>query len=107
MKRYELEIDTEATESLKVESDTKLTKEQLDRILGREPGRPEMLKMAVPFYEYEGSRYPERIRVSFADGKTAIYELRTEQPAPQLVESVRIIRRWNTGYQAPKRRGKR
>lgn len=107
MKRYEMEIDTEATESLKIESDTKLTKEQLDRILGREPGRPDMLKLAVPFYDHEASRYPERIRVSFEDGHTAVYELRTEQPAPQIIESIRIIRKWKTGYQAPKRREKR
>lgn len=96
MKEYELEIKTE----------TKLTKEQLDRILGKEPGRPEILELAVPYYAYEGSRYPERIRVSFADGQTAVYELRTEKPAP-LVESIRIIRKWNTGYQAPKRRGRK
>ena len=97
MKEYELEIKTE----------TKLTEEQLDRILGKEPGRPAILPKFVPMYQYECSEIPERIRVSFADGQTAVYELRTEQPAPLVVESIRIIRKWNTGYQAPKRRGKR
>lgn len=97
MNEYELEIKTE----------TKLTEEQLERILGKEPGRPAILPKVVPMYKYECSEIPERIRVSFEDGQTAVYELRTEMPPPVIIENIRIIRKWNTGYQAPKRRGRR
>ena len=69
--------------------------------------RPEIMPKVLPIYEYECSEIPEKIRVSFADGQTAVYELRTEQPAPVIMENIRIIRKWKTGYQAPKRREKR
>ena len=63
-----------------------------------EPGRPKMLPHAVPHYERSNSRIPERIRVSFEDGSTAIYDLHTEQPAPVILENIRIIRKWKQGY---------
>ena len=63
--------------------------------------RPEMLTKAVPKYDYDSSRYPDRIRVSFADGSTQIYRIQTELPPPVLVESIEIIRKWHTGYKAP------
>ena len=63
--------------------------------------RPEMLTKAVPKYDYDSSRYPDRIRVSFADGSTQIYRIQTELPPPVLVESIEIIRKWQTGYKAP------
>lgn len=44
------------------------------------------------------SRYPEKIRVSFADGSTAVYDLRVEQPAPVILENIKIIRRM-VGYE--------
>lgn len=69
--------------------------------------RPEIMPSVLPIYEYECSEIPEKIRVSFADGQTAVYELRTEQPAPVIIENIRIIRKWKTGYQAPKRRERR
>ena len=69
--------------------------------------RPEIMPKVLPIYEYECSEIPEKIRVSFADGQTAVYELRTEQPAPVIMENIRIIRKWKTGYQAPKRRDRR
>ena len=75
-----------------------MTKEQIDKILGREPGRPEILQSAVPVYDRESSRYPDSIRVSFMDGHTEIYDLRIEQPAPVIVENIRIIRKWKPGY---------
>ena len=53
------------------------------------------------------SRHPEKIRVSFRDGSTAVYDLRVEQPAPVILENIRIIRRM-VGYE-PKhaRRGRK
>ena len=53
------------------------------------------------------SRHPEKIRVSFRDGSTAVYDLRVEQPAPVILENIKIIRRM-VGYE-PKhaRRGRK
>lgn len=61
------------------------------------PERPETLPKMVPIYEHECSEYPDALRVSFSDGSTAIYELRTEQPHPMVIKSIEIIRKWNTG----------
>ena len=33
-------------------------------------------------YRSEFSRIPEQVRLCFADGTTAVYDLRVEQPAP-------------------------
>ena len=53
------------------------------------------------------SRHPEKICISFRDGSTAVYDLRVEQPAPVILENIRIIRRM-VGYE-PKhaRRGRK
>ena len=75
-----------------------LTKEQIDKILGREPGRPEIMQSAVPGYDHESSRYPDHLRVSFMDGHTEIYDRRIEQPAPVIIENIKIIRKWKQGY---------
>ena len=71
--------------------------------------RPKMIGKALPIYERKNSRIPERLRVSFEDGKTAVYDLHVDMPEP-FVESIRIIRKWNNkGYrnQPTGRRGKR
>ena len=60
--------------------------------------RPQLLDRAVPNYEHDCSIYPDQIRVSFSDGHTEVYDRRVEQPAPQVVESIRIIRKWKQGY---------
>ena len=60
--------------------------------------RPKMLPENVSYYDHEFSRLPDRIRVSFEDGSTAIYELRVEQPAPVIIENIKIIRKWKQGY---------
>lgn len=49
-------------------------------------------------YEHKYGRYPEKIRVSFKDGTTAMYDLRVEQPAPVILENIKIIRRM-VGYE--------
>ena len=56
------------------------------------------MQSAVPVYDRESSEYPEMIRVSFSDGSTAVYELRVEQPAPVIIENIKIIRKWKQGY---------
>ena len=72
-----------------------------------------MLPEPLPTYEHKDSRIPDRIRMSFSDGTTAIYDLHTDQPAPVIYENIRIIRKMKVGYQAatkhqyrPRRRNK-
>lgn len=60
--------------------------------------RPAMLKEMVPIYEHPTSEMPDRIRVSFDNGKTAVYDLHMNQPAPVIIENIRIIRRMKQGY---------
>ena len=70
--------------------------------------RPAILPKPVPVYEYDYSEYPELIRISFSDGTTAVYELRTDQPHPVIMENIKIIRKWKTGYvNQPARRRRR
>ena len=71
--------------------------------------RPELLPGTVSYYDYDISKYPDRIRVSFSDGKTLVYEVRTEQPHPIIVENINIIKRMKQGYvnQPARRRKKR
>ena len=71
--------------------------------------RPKMLPKAVPHYERSNSRIPEQIRVSFNDGSTAVYDLRVEQPAPVILENIKIIHRMRQGYvnQPLRRRGRK
>lgn len=75
----------------------------------KEPERPEMLPAAVAIYDNDSSEIPDRLKVSFISGKTAMYVLQPEMPAPLIRESIRIIRKWRTGYeyQQPRRRRNR
>ena len=79
----------------------------IDRILV-EHNKPTILPKPMPMYERDSSEYPEMIRVSFSDGRTAVYELRVEQPAPVIIENIKIIRKWKQGYvNQPERRRRR
>ena len=69
--------------------------------------RPRMLDKPLEIYDNEFSKYPDRIRVSFADGRTFVYEIRTEQPAPVIEENIRIIRKWKGYVNQPARRRRR
>ena len=69
--------------------------------------RPALLAFPVPIYERTDSEIPEKVRISFTNGTSAIYELHVDQPAPQVIECIRIIRKWNNGYKAPTRRRRR
>ena len=60
--------------------------------------RPEILPEAVPYYATDYSVHPEQVRISFSDGSTAVYDLRQDQPHPVIMENIRIIRKWKTGY---------
>ena len=71
---------------------------EISRVLEKAGARPDLLPGTISYYDYEISKYPDRIRVSFADGKTLVYELRQDQPAPVILENIKIIRKWKTGY---------
>ena len=81
---------------------------ELDKMLEKNM-RPEILPKPVPEYKHEFSKHPESVRLSFDDGSTAIYDLRVEQPAPVILENIKIIRRMKQGYvnQPPRRRGRK
>ena len=63
-----------------------------------EISRPKILPEVVPYYEHDDSLYPEQIRVSFGNSKTIVYEIRVDQPAPVILENIKIIRRMKQGY---------
>ena len=69
----------------------------IDRIL-IEHNRPTILPKPMPVYERDSSTHPEMIRVSFSDGSTAVYDIHTDQPAPVIIENIKIIRKWKQGY---------
>ena len=70
--------------------------------------RPEMLPRPLPIYERTDSEIPERVRISFTNGTSAIYDLHTDQPAPVILENIKIIRRMKQGYvNQPARRRRR
>lgn len=88
---------------MKAETDRKML-DDIDMILSGNP-RPEILPKPLPMYANENSRIPERMRVSFSDGSTAIYQLYADQPAPVILENIKIIRKWKQGYvNKPQRR---
>ena len=60
--------------------------------------RPRILDKPLPKYERDSSKYPDQIRVCFEDGHTEIYDRRIEQPAPVIIENIKIIRKWKQGY---------
>ena len=60
--------------------------------------RPEMLERPVPTYMTADSEYADQIRMKFSDGKTVIYDRRTEFPHPIIERNIEIIKRMKTGY---------
>ena len=53
--------------------------------------RPRVLPEPLPIYEHKESRIPDRIRVSFGDGSTAVYDLHTEMPHPLVLKNIEIM----------------
>lgn len=80
----------------------------LDRVLedietGKQ--RPGILGKVIPIYEHDYSIMPDRIRVLFDDGRTMIYDIHTDQPAPVIVQNIKLIRKMKQGYvNKPQRR---
>ena len=60
--------------------------------------RPELLPVPLAIYEQPDSEIPEKVRISFTNGTSAIYELPVVQPAPVIMENIKIIRRMKQGY---------
>ncbi len=44
--------------------------------------RPPPLPEPAVYYDRQDSRYPDRVRISFEDGHTEIYDKRVNQPRP-------------------------
>ena len=66
--------------------------------------RPEMLAEVLPYYESDISVYPEKVRVSFKDGRTIIYDTTMIQPHELIQENIRIIRKIQQQMEDWKRR---
>ena len=71
--------------------------------------RPQPMPELALTYRTEDSVHPDQIRVSFDDGSTAIYDLRTELPHPVMMRNHEIMAKWsNKGYNnQPARRRRR
>lgn len=70
--------------------------------------RPEILGKVIPIYEHDYSVLPDRIRVLFDDGRTMVYDIHTDQPAPVIVQNIKLIRKMKQGYvNQPERRRRR
>lgn len=70
--------------------------------------RPALLPVPLAIYERTDSEIPEKVRISFTNGTSAVYELHVDQPAPVILENIRIIRRMKQGYvNQPARRRRR
>lgn len=68
--------------------------------------RPKHLREIVPIYDFEDSKYPTSIRLSFDDGHTMIYDLRFRGVPPVIVKNVEIIKRMNQNVYGYQRREK-
>jgi len=54
--------------------------------------RPKMLEKPAPIYDFDFSEIPDHIRVSFNNGTTAVYDLRTVQPHPLVLKNIEIMK---------------
>ena len=54
--------------------------------------RPGILPKPVPVYERTDSEIPERVRISFTNGTSAIYDLHTDQPHPLVLKNIEIMK---------------
>lgn len=59
----------------------------------RRPKRPQMLPEPAAYYDHEISAYPDRVRISFEDGRTEIYDRRVNQPEPVIYNNRPMRRR--------------
>ena len=58
--------------------------------------RPTVLEKPGRYYESPLSRIPEKVRISFSDGTTAVYQLTVELPAPKFrdLQNEEVGYRW-------------
>lgn len=54
--------------------------------------RPKPLPGVVSYYDHATSFHPDRIRMSFSDGSTAVYEIRHDQPHPLVLKNIEIMK---------------
>ena len=54
--------------------------------------RLKMLPNPAAIYDFDFSEIPDHVRISFEGGKTAVYDLRTEQPHPLVVKNIKIMK---------------
>ena len=68
---------------------TRRSDRHLERVFrnGQHIERPAVLDRPGRYYESSLSRIPERVRLSFSDGTTAVYQLMIELPAPVFRET--------------------
>lgn len=57
------------------------------------------LPKVFPIWDHRHSMYPETIRVSFSNGKTVLYRIDIEQPAPQLKDALDDFTELCIGYE--------
>ena len=63
---------------------TRRSDRHLERVFrnGQHIERPAVLDRPGRYYESSLSRIPEKVRISFSDGTTAVYRLEVELPEP-------------------------
>ena len=74
--------------------------------------RPKLMDKPAPIYDFEFSEIPDHVRISFKDGRTAVYDLRTDQPHPLVLKNIEIMeetkKKITQGYvNQPERRRRR
>lgn len=72
---------------------TKLTWDERNEAMGGTRERPAIIGVGAPQYQFDSSRYPETVRVTFMDGHTEIYDIRTRQPHPLVLKNIEIMER--------------
>ena len=55
--------------------------------------RPKMLPEPAAYYDHTESKFPDRLRVSFEDGHTEVFDRRVNQPAPVIFNNQPMRRR--------------
>lgn len=64
--------------------------------------RPEPLPGVATYYKDEESLLPDLVRMSFRDGSTAVYELKSAQIHPLIRRNLQILRGWKGYVNQPK-----
>lgn len=54
--------------------------------------RPTMMDKPAPIYDFDFSEIPDHVRISFSNGNTAVYDLRSVQPHPLVIKNIEIMK---------------